>query len=193
MQSTPLRAPPARPQRRAGLFTAATLFEALFVHGLAASGPFAAELKAAGFDLDDIELEYELAVFHACVDVAHRHAFPHLTRPQSRFQLGRAFVRGFVQTRVGRVVSAGLPAMGPVRYLKRFPDHLRVDALPIYATPVVLGEREVRMEFRTGTKLSPDFFAGVLEEGLRLSRAQDPQLKVARADDAGFDVVATWR
>ena len=67
---------------------------------------------------------------------------------------------------LGRVVSVSLPLLGPARFLKKFPEHLRFDSSPIIVNAVQVSERQFRMEFRTGVGLSPYFLRGLLEEAL---------------------------
>jgi uncharacterized protein (TIGR02265 family) len=171
--------------------TRANLFEGLLVHGLPRNEAFEQEMRQAGFDRDDLLPQYPLRLFRQCLDIACRHFYPGLTVEEGRKRLGQHFVQGFSQTVLGRVVGVSLPLLGPVRFLKKFPEHLRFDSSPILVNSVQMGERQFRMEFRTGVGLSPHFLRGILEESLRLTRA-NPAIRVVQSSPISFDLHITW-
>ena len=171
--------------------TRAILFEGLFVHGLPRDEAFEAQLREAGFDRDDLLPQYPLSLFRHCLDLACRHFYPGLTVEEGRRRLGQQFAQGFAQTVLGRVVMVNLPLLGPVRFLKKFPEHLRFDSSPILVNAVQVSERQFRLEFRTGVGLSPYFLRGLLEEGLRMTRVS-PTLRVTQGSPISFDLHITW-
>ncbi len=171
--------------------TRAILFEGLFVHGLPRNEAFEEELRQAGFDRDDLLPRYPLRLFRQCLDIACRHFYPGLTVEEGRRRLGQQFAKGFSQTVLGRVVGVSLPLLGPVRFLKKFPEHLRFDSSPILVNSVQVGERQFRMEFRTGVGLSPHFLRGILEESLRATRV-NPAIRVVQNSPISFDLHITW-
>jgi uncharacterized protein (TIGR02265 family) len=171
--------------------TRAMIFEGLFVHGLHVDGELAEALRAEGVDVRALKLEYPMRVLNRCVDLAHQHLYPGLSEDEAQRRLGRIFVQGFAQTLLGRVVVVGMPMLGPVRYLKRFPDHLRLDSSPLRVLPVQVGERAFRMEFRNEGLVRPEFMAGVLLEGLRLARTE-ANITVERHSLLSFDLHITW-
>lgn len=171
--------------------TRAILFEGLFVHGLPRNAAFEAELREAGFDRDDLLPQYPLRLFRQCLDIACRHFYPGLTVEEGRRRLGQQFTQGFSRTVLGGVVSVSLPLLGPVRFLKKFPEHLRFDSSPILVNAVQVSERQFRLEFRTGVGLSPYFLRGILEEGLRMTRV-NPNVRVVQNSPISFDLHITW-
>jgi uncharacterized protein (TIGR02265 family) len=171
--------------------TRAILFEGLFVHGLPRDEAFEAELRETGFDRDDLLPQYPLSVFRQCLDIACRHFYPGLTVEEGRRRLGQQFVQGFGQTVLGRVVTVTVPLLGPVRFLKKFPEHLRFDSSPILVNSVQVGERQFRLEFRTGVGLSPYFLRGILEASLRMTRVS-PSIRVVQQSPISFDLHITW-
>jgi uncharacterized protein (TIGR02265 family) len=187
MRTGPLTPPPLGVEP----MTRAILFEGLFVHGLPRNEPFEAEMREAGFDRDDLLPQYPLRLFRQCLDIACKHFYPGLTVEEGRRRLGQQFAQGFSQTVLGRVVSVSLPLLGPARFLKKFPEHLRFDSSPILVNAVQVGERQFRMEFRTGVGLSPYFLRGLLEEGLRMARAT-PAIRVTQPSPISFDLHITW-
>jgi uncharacterized protein (TIGR02265 family) len=110
---------------------------------------------------------------------------------EGRRRLGHHFVRGFSRTVLGAAVAAGMPHIEPTRFLKKFPEHLRFDTVPLLVKSVEVAERQYRMEFRTSVELSPFFLRGILEEGLRLTRV-NPNIRVARHSSISFDLHITW-
>jgi uncharacterized protein (TIGR02265 family) len=187
MRTGPLTPPPLGVEP----MTRAILFEGLFVHGLPRNEPFEAEMRGAGFDRDDLLPQYPLRLFRQGLDIAGKHFYPGLTVEEGRRRLGQLFVQGFGQTVLGRVVSVSVPLLGPVRFLKKFPEHLRFDSSPIVVNAVQVSERQFRMEFRTGVGLSPYFLRGVLEEGLKMARVT-PAIRVAQTSPISFDLHITW-
>lgn len=171
--------------------TRAILFEGLFVHGLPRNEAFEEEMREAGFDREDLLPRYPLRLFRQCLDIACKHFYPGLPVEEGRRRLGQQFVQGFSQTVLGRVVAVSVPLQGPVRFLKRFPEHLRFDSSPIFVNAVQLGERQFRLEFRTGVGLSPYFLRGILEEGLRMARVE-PSFRVVQRSPLSFDLHIAW-
>lgn len=186
-KTSPLTPPPLGVEP----LTRAILFEGLFVHGLPRNEALEEEMREAGFDRDDLLPQYPLRLFRQCLDIACRHFYPGLTVEEGRRRLGHHFVKGFCQTVLGRVVSVSVPLLGPVRFLKKFPEHLRFDSSPILVNVVQLGEQQFRMEFRTGVGLSPHFLRGILEEGLRMARC-NPSIRVTQQSPISFDLHITW-
>lgn len=171
--------------------TRAMVFESLFVQGLRADGMLADLLRAEGVDVRNLKMEYPSRVLTQCVDVACAYLYPDLPLADARLRMGRIFVQGFIQTLLGRVVAVGMPMLGPVRYLKRFPDHLRMDSSPVRVMPVQVGERAFRMEFRNEVQVPPEFISGILLEGLKLARAE-ATITAEPLSPMSFDLHITW-
>ncbi len=171
--------------------TKAFVLESLF-RGLQVQGRFLDDLRQAGYDPFRPEPSYSAQVMRRCLDVAHQHLFPTATKEEGRRQLGRRFVQGFAETSLGRVVTQGLPLIGPMRYLRRFPEHVKFDTrASARVTAVQLEERRFRMEFRDDPFLTPDFMSGVLEEGLRMTGVEPTLSAVAHARGS-FDLLVSW-
>ncbi len=185
----PASAPP--PAAHSDSRTKAFVLESLF-RGTQVQGRFLEDLKAAGFDPFRVETSYPTQVMRRCLDVAQRHLYPVASKEEGRRQLGRRFVQGFAETQLGRVVVTGLPLIGPARYLRRFPEHVKMDTRErARVTAVQLEEQRFRMEFRGDPFLTPDFMSGVLEEGLRLAGAQ-ATVRVEAHGPGSFDLLVSW-
>jgi uncharacterized protein (TIGR02265 family) len=172
--------------------TKAFVLESLF-RGLQMQGHFLEELRAAGYDPFRPEPSYATQVMRRCLDVAQRHLFATASKEEGRRQLGRRFVQGFAETQLGKMVVSGLPLIGPVRYLRRFPEHVKMDTRErARVTSVQLDERRFRVEFRGDPFLTPDFMSGVLEEGLRLTGVEASLRTGAVHGPGSFDLLASW-
>jgi uncharacterized protein (TIGR02265 family) len=171
--------------------TRAETFDCLFVRGLKADRALSELLMVEGVDLRDLKREYPIRVMNRCVDVTCAHLFPDLPREEARQRLGRTFVQGFITTLLGRAVAAGLPLLGPVRFLKRLPDRLRMDSTPMKVTLVELGERSFRMEFRNEYPVMAGFMSGVILEWLKLTRAE-ATLTAEHHSPMSFDLHIRW-
>ncbi len=186
--SAPALVPPPAPREAR---TAAVFFESIFVHDLQAAGAFAQELKAAGFDPARMEVSYPAPLFLRCLELAQRHRFPRLSQSEAHRELGRSFARGLGHTLLGKVIVIAVPLLGPVRYLRRFPEHMKMSSgKHARVLPVQKGEREFVMEFHAAPVL-PHFVAGVLEMGLRAARVE-PTLDVQVQGPERFDIHITW-
>ncbi|HET9452194.1 MAG TPA: DUF2378 family protein [Aggregicoccus sp.] len=177
--------PPASPAR-----VPAVVWESLFVRSLEVKGALRDELKAAGFDPERLEVSYPLSLFTHCVDLVRTHLYPQLSVPQVYWEMGRRTMQGFRSTLVGTVVTAAIPLLGPARYLKRIPEHAKVGGLKMDVTPVPVGEREYRLEFRR-TQVTPEYAAGLIEVGMELAKVK-PSIEPRRIDAEGFDLIIHW-
>lgn len=172
--------------------TKAFVLESLF-RGTQVQGPFLEELRAAGYDPFRPEPSYSTQTMRRCLDIAQRHLFATASKAEGRRQLGRRFVQGFAETQLGKMVVSGLPLIGPARYLRRFPEHVKFDTrTTARVLPVQLDERSFRMEFRDDPYLTPDFMSGVLEEGLRLAGVEAAVHTGAVHGPGSFDLLASW-
>lgn len=170
------------------------LFESLFVHGLKLheqGGPLYEDLKRLGFDARRLETSYPLSVLNACVDHAARALHPDLPVQKGRWELGRVTVRGMLDTMVGKVLSVGLGLLGPTRYLKKYPDYLKMENLPYTCKVVPVEERLYRLEFEKVPEIHPEFTAGMIEEGVRFTKAE-PTVRLVEHSPTRFDLDVRW-
>lgn len=168
----------------------AVIWESLFVRGLQLEAPALEALRTEGLDLHHLPASASLELFSRCVRVVHAHVFPGLSEAQVYRELGRRTMQGFLSTLLGRVMATGFPLLGPVRFLKRMPQTVKVTGVQMHVVHVPLGEQEHRLEFRS-TRVTPEYAAGLVERGLELSGAQ-PQVQAQRQDALGFDLLVRW-
>ena len=169
----------------------AVVFESLFIHQLKAEGAFLADLKAAGFDPAAIQTDYPHHVLNACVAVAHKHLYPELSHEEARWKIGARFTHGVSSTLLGKVILSALPLIGPVRYLKRVPEHMKVDDSGLEATCTIVSAREGRLDFQGNPEVDPEFIAGMVEEGVKLTRVE-PQVQLVKHVPGRFSLHIRW-
>ncbi len=151
------------------------LFEGLFIRALDVSGPLEAELKAAGFDRQRPRPKYTSEVFRDCLEVARRHRFAELSREAGLHALGRAFFGGFRQTILGSVMTTALPLLGPRLLLTKIPGRLKRLRSDLNTELEKKSDREYVLAAQDTMDVG-DFFAGALEEGLKVAGAKQLQV-----------------
>ncbi|MBF5045747.1 MULTISPECIES: DUF2378 family protein [Myxococcaceae] len=167
------------------------LFESLFVRGLEVDAALAADLRAAGFDAQHVQVRYPAQVFTRCVAVAQRRLYPGLSEEAAQRELGHAFVRGFLKTLVGRVIGAMLPLMGPQRLLGRMPEYMRLGDAPLSVKLRELGPHDYALDYTHETQALPHLLAGIVEEALALTRTV-AQVETQVHDAKRFTLRARW-
>lgn len=166
------------------------LFEGLFARAVPLSPELARELKQCGYDVEHPEAGASGATFAACIEAARLSI--HATKPadEGQRELGRAFARGFRETILGRVVTTALPILGPGRFLPRVPGRLASVRRDATVVVKVTGPTSASLHFVDPQPLS-SFFAGVIEEALRFSKAREPRV-VVTLEPGGYRLDATW-
>lgn len=167
-----------------------SLFEGLFARA-PVSGALEQQLKQCGYDRQRPQPKYSSAVFRECLEAARRDRHPELTPGDGLRALGHSFVADFQQTILGRVMTGALPLLGPRTLLARVPgrmQRLRADTL---VTLQKLSPDEFVLEVRDRVQVG-DFFAGVLEQALRVTGAVGARVTAAsRPDGWAITVVLT--
>lgn len=147
-------------------FTAqGSMFEGLFVHALRVDpgGAFADELRAAGFDLRDVQPRYDLAVWVAAVDLCWRRYHPGLARFDAWRKVGRQFIEGYLQTVVGRFIALALPLMTAPRFVEHVPLYVGTGLGGIECEVERQGEREALVTLHGPHQGAAHLLSGVLE------------------------------
>jgi uncharacterized protein (TIGR02265 family) len=138
-----------------------------------------AQLKGAGLDLDGIQAGYSLDTWLKAMRLLAAALFPDL-RPEERHrQLGREFMKGYVQTAIGFATLTTAKLIGAKRTLLRMGRNFRTAANYIDAEVTDVGPREVHLRLTVGDEFRPrvgpdandvivHYRHGVLEETLAL-------------------------
>lgn len=164
-------------------------FEALFVRGLRADGPFIESLREVGYDIKRPLAGYPRTVWRASLEVARHYYYEHLGYEQAYRELGRKFAAGFLDSVFGRVFTSVVPLLGPERMMTLFPYYIAIARPGVSVKTTSIAERHWRLEFTAPHPL-PDFVAGTVEAGLRLTHVE-PHVQTAERSE-GFDLVITW-
>lgn len=155
---------PKPPPELAGPWTQASVFEALFQRALGGDATLAAALREKGVDVARLELRYPTALWCECVELARRHRFPKLHPAKGERALGRLLGEAFFGTLIGRVLSVGLPLLGPQRTLRRLSR-----SFAAVSTDVAIDVSEhgdgTRVRFDEANP-RPELVSGVLEVAL---------------------------
>ncbi len=151
------------------------VFEGMFHRALHPTGAFAEALRGAGYDLERPLPRYPTHVWHACLEVARRHAFGELPEAEGYRRMGHRFIEGWFETIIGRLIAVGLPLLGPERSLQRMPRSWSAAQPDLKMDLRKVAERHWLVTLREHGVL-PDFCAGILEASAR--RAGVPKLSV---------------
>ena len=172
--------------------TKAAVFEGLFDRVLRPRGAFAAELREAGYDPQHRRAEYPTHVFHACLEVARRHAHPGLSVDAANHQLGRALAEGYLSTLVGALVSSTFPLLGPDGVLRQLHRVWARGQPDVRVVTERVGERHWRVLMEGGDVLA-HVGAGSLERGLEPTGAHGVRCEVLEAAPTRFVLRVTWQ
>ncbi|GMU61072.1 MAG: DUF2378 family protein [Myxococcales bacterium] len=138
-----------------------------------------AELKALGMDLEAIQAAYPLNTWLAAARLMGRAFFPELEEAERQRQLGREFMKGYVQTAIGFATLTTAKLIGVKRTLLRMGRNFRTAANYIEVDVLDVGPREVHLRAQVGEEFMPrvgpaandiilHYRRGVLEETLVL-------------------------
>ncbi|MBL8921403.1 MAG: DUF2378 family protein [Myxococcaceae bacterium] len=166
------------------------LFEGLFRRALTPDAALEGALKACGYDLRRPVDRYSGQVFAACLEATRAHLHPDQPAEEGLRALGRAFVSGFQQTILGKVVTTALPILGPARFLPRLPARFRSIRTDASVAVELTGPASATLMFTDAQPLGP-FFAGVIEAALRLAKAERPVVALQPAPD-GYRLDVSW-
>ncbi|HVE85998.1 MAG TPA: DUF2378 family protein [Myxococcales bacterium] len=141
--------------------TDGSLFEAI-ARAFEPKGAFESDLRAAGFDVKDIQLRYPSAVLEPVLDVCARHVLPSLSREEAHREVGRRIIEKFFTTIFGKVMRTLISALGVERFLLRLPRIARMGTTGLQVKAEKVGPVELRLSFHS-ERLAADFIAGTIE------------------------------
>jgi uncharacterized protein (TIGR02265 family) len=151
------------------------------------AGSFAEELRAAGYDLTRPRLKYPTRIWRECLEIAVRHAHPGKLHADAMRLLGHAFIEGFFDTIMGRLVSVALPLLGPERITQKFPQYWEATRPGVKIETIVENPNRHRLCFRDPHPM-PDFVAGIIEAALRRA-GKKIRVEVGARSAISFDII----
>jgi uncharacterized protein (TIGR02265 family) len=168
--------------------TDSSIFEGLFSKLLQPQGAFKADLRAAGYDVDNPELRYPTSVLLACLDVAARHVHPELPREDAHRELGRRFADRYLTTILGRIIRTLIFALGVDRFMMQMPKVVALSTTGLEADVKKLDVPGQYTVIFRGESQSPDFIAGAFEGGAQDVSVFKLKAEVTRREPAEFEM-----
>lgn len=167
-----------QPQAPADRVTFGTVFEGLFREYIPALTDRALErLREAGIDpREPLQAGYPSEVWYAAVRILAEEQHPMLPHTEGTRAVGRAFMRGYIQTGLGKPMFAVLRILGPLRSLKRMSRNFRTGDNFTETWLHEDGPGDVRLEINHD--VIPAFVHGVLEEGMEGVGAKESSVEL---------------
>ncbi|MFY0579016.1 DUF2378 family protein [Cystobacter fuscus] len=149
-------------------------------------------LRALGVDPRQLQPAYPVEKYTQVLDFVVAELWPRLPREEADFELGRAFMRAYQQTAMGKAVAAVTRLIGPLRSLERMSRNFR-SANNFTETKLnEVGPNHCELWFNHARH--PNFFRGLLTEALTRTGAREVSvtlLTVGEANEATFHI--TWK
>ena len=142
-------------------------FESLYrVLGTPPPAEAVARLKAAGLDPAKPQIS-TLPSYVAAMEIVMASRWPTLSTEEASLELGRAIMRNYEQTLLGRAVVGMMKVIGPDRAVQRLTRQLRTvnSYTETRCSPLGPGRYEVWINH----VVYPRYYCGVFEEGMRLA------------------------
>lgn len=162
-------------------------FEGLFQRALKPQGEFADQLRAAGYDLLRPVSKYPTRVWRACLDIAIRHVHPTKPPEVAMRLLGHAFIEGFFDTIVGKLVAVALPLLGPERITQKFPKYWEATRPGVKIDAIAESPTRHRLLFRDPHPM-PEFVAGIIEASLQRA-GKSIRVEVGSRTAVSFEII----
>ena len=144
--------------------------EGLLVRGVGArmTSALRAKLREGGVDLDRLEPAYPQATMTRAVEVVVNELFQDRTRDEGLRELGRVFMRGYAETFIGAAMVQIMKVIGARRTLERMQRNFRNGTNFIETKFEAVGEKAATLWINDVSGM-PTFYAGILEEGGRMT------------------------
>ncbi|MFO0598319.1 MAG: DUF2378 family protein [Myxococcaceae bacterium] len=143
-----------------------------------------AKLRGFGVDLKKLNPAYPYRTWLHSLELTMALKWPGVAREEASYHLGRAIFESFGQTLMGKALMPLLRVLGPRRGLERMNRNLR--SSNNYSRTTL--EQRAPTSFALGINLVayPQYFRGLLEDGLENSGAKSPKVEVLShvSDDA---------
>lgn len=170
----------------------AVFYEGLFLRALAQelTPRLKERARAVGLDLDrTLEPAYDAEKFGALVELAREEVYPGLPREKGLRELGRRFLRGYVDTGLGKAMALMMRAIGPMKTLARMERNFRTGTNYVETRFTELGKTHAQLWINEVHGVA-GFFAGVLLAGAEVVGAENTEVKVVTTEgpSATFDV-----
>lgn len=135
-----------------------SMFEGLYDRVLQPSGRFAEQLREAGYDPSTPRTEYPVEIWLNCMFLSAK------TERAERavWLLGRRFIEGYLETIIGRLISASFPFLSAASFVKKVPRFVSSGI----STPTVVqwkAPNHAHITFEGAKWISGPLMGGVVE------------------------------
>lgn len=170
--------------------------ESLFVRvlGPRLGGEGRRRLKEAGLDLEQpLRAVYALERWRAFLRIAASEAFPRSPPQESYLELGRLYLRGWLQRLREPGLHERLRRLGPRYALEQVVAQVRVGNNFNEMRLQELGEESATVWVRDVAADNPLFTCGLLHEGLSVAGAEQVEVAPVAFDGTAATLRAAWR
>ncbi len=152
-----------------------------------------AELRALGIDLSKPLLPaYTVDTFVRLLDFIIQQRFAQLPADEAHFELGRAFIKAYTQTLLGRALAGLMRTLGPRRTLDRTSRNFRT--ANNYTDTRLRQLGPTRYELWFNFALRPGYYRGIVQASLELSGARQPEVKPHTSSQGeGVTFLVSWQ
>jgi uncharacterized protein (TIGR02265 family) len=155
-----------------------------------------ARLREAGISLDEPLLSvYPADVFHRCVAIAARAAYPDVSDEEATYRVGRDHLDAFIQSYPGRMMAALARQISPRMILEYTATFIRLGNNFTESRARVLGPLQIELWLNDVGEV-PHWYRGIVRRGLEVADVKGAEVEVADASSppsVTFDVRWTGR
>lgn len=133
---------------------------------------------------------YPLTAWAAGLDVLRTAYFKDLRPDDGFYALGRAFIDGYFDTRMGAAVLALMKVLGPARVMRKLTNQFRSANNFAVVNVRELGPTAVELDMNGGGH--PHFTRGLLARGLQVAGAKDISVNLLEGTETRYLYEARW-
>jgi uncharacterized protein (TIGR02265 family) len=141
------------------------------------SASLRAGMQALGIDPSHLQAAYPYEAFIGLMQLIARDRWPGLDDGPAMFEVGRALMKGYRETLVGRAVSTTARLIGPGRTLERFARSLKTANNYTESASQKLGPQHYRLELKPVR--FPTYYQGVVTEVLSFLGYPEARIEIA--------------
>lgn len=149
------------------------------------------KLRALGIDLASLQPGYDAKVVSQAIRLTAAELFPGRPEAEALREVGALFMRGYVETLLGRAMVQVMKVVGPRRSLERMQRNFRTGSNYIETRFTSLGKGQAELWFNDVSGI-PDFYAGVMSAGGRLAAAGNVRVTVHPSTDESCRFLVEW-
>ncbi|XXF74959.1 DUF2378 family protein [Myxococcaceae bacterium GXIMD 01537] len=149
-------------------------------------------LATLGIEVDKPLLPaYPIETFVTVVDYVAKQRWPRLSPEAGSFEVGRAFMEGYTQTLMGRALKSVMRTVGPHRVLERMSRNFRT--ANNYTQTRLVQRGPSSYELWCNYVVSSGFYRGLLQAGLELAGAREPEVRLLDWADPEATFTISWK